>query len=109
MLGSFFVPLFGVLLADWLLAGAQYTERDVFQAPSFRAGLVVAWLAGFAFYQWLYPQGPGWWLDVVDLVPSADLGIGATLPSFALSFLLTCAVVAVTRRAVAAETEGAPG
>ena len=24
LLGAFFVPLFGVLLADWLLAGAHY-------------------------------------------------------------------------------------
>jgi nucleobase:cation symporter-1, NCS1 family len=109
MLGSFFVPLFGVLLADWLLSGARYTAADVFEAPAFRTGLVLSWLAGFAFYQWLYPQGPGWWLDLVGRVPQASLGIGATLPSFALSFVLTCAVVLVTRRVVAAETEGAPG
>jgi purine-cytosine permease-like protein len=32
LLGSFFVPLFGVLLADWLLAG-RYTERDIFGRP----------------------------------------------------------------------------
>ena len=34
MLGSFFVPLFGVLLADWLLAGARYTRAEIFEAPS---------------------------------------------------------------------------
>ena len=28
--GSFFVPLFGVLLADWLAAGVRYREADVF-------------------------------------------------------------------------------
>jgi purine-cytosine permease-like protein len=31
LLGCFFVPLFGVLLADWLLAGARYTADDVFR------------------------------------------------------------------------------
>ena len=30
LLGSFFVPLFGVLLADWLLAGRHYGREDVF-------------------------------------------------------------------------------
>ena len=34
LLGSFFVPLFGVLLADWLLAGCRYRREDVFAAPA---------------------------------------------------------------------------
>ena len=60
MLGSFFVPLFGVLLADWLAAGARYGERDVFAGPSVRWGMLAAWIAGFALYQWLHPSGrPG--------------------------------------------------
>src|SRR5213079_960916 len=58
LLGSFFVPLFGVLLGDWLLAGRHYDERDVFGAPAIRAELVAAWLAGFCLYQWLAPVGP---------------------------------------------------
>ena len=33
LLGSFFVPLFGVLLADWLLAGRHYSRDDVFAGP----------------------------------------------------------------------------
>ena len=50
LLGSFFVPLFGVLLAQWI-AG----ERDPFAAPAFRPGQIIAWLAGFCLYQWLAP------------------------------------------------------
>ena len=88
LLGSFFVPLFGVLLADWLLAGG-YRERDVFGAPSFRAGPIAAWLAGFAFYQWLAPVGPSWWVELVDNTHPAGLGIGATLPSLGLAIALT--------------------
>ena len=34
LLGSFFVPLFAVLLADWLAAGARYDADDVFAAPA---------------------------------------------------------------------------
>src|SRR5438094_6883398 len=34
LLGSFFVPLLGVLLADWLLAGAHYSSDRFFAAPA---------------------------------------------------------------------------
>ena len=60
------MPLFAVLLADWLLAGGSYDrETHVFARPAWRLGPIVAWLAGFALYQWLYPTGPHWWVDVV--------------------------------------------
>ena len=65
LLGSFFVPLFGVLLADWLLSGASYADVDFFAAPAFRPGPIGAWLAGFALYQWLHPLGPSWWVELV--------------------------------------------
>jgi NCS1 family nucleobase:cation symporter-1 len=99
MLGSFFVPLFGVLLADWLVAGAAYRPRDIFAAPAFRPGLVAAWLAGFALYQWLLPQGPAWWVELVERLDPPALGIGATLPSFGLSFVAAGALALVSRRA----------
>jgi nucleobase:cation symporter-1, NCS1 family len=98
LLGSFFVPLFGVLLADWLLAGAGYSPRDVFQAPALRPELVVAWLCGFALYQWLQPVGPSWWTDLVAKLGPPSTGIGASLPSFGLAFALTLAAGALTRR-----------
>src|SRR6266568_3443810 len=53
LLGSVFVPLFGVLLADWLLAGAHYSSGDVFDGPAFRVELIGAWIVGFCLYQWL--------------------------------------------------------
>jgi putative hydroxymethylpyrimidine transporter CytX len=99
MLGSFFVPLFGVLLADWLVAGARYTERDVFGAPPLRPALVGAWIAGFALYQWLQPLGPEWWTDLVAHTSPPGLEIGSTVPSFAVSFLLAGAASWVGRRA----------
>src|SRR5438876_7245419 len=46
LLGAFFVPLFGVLFADWLRNGLHYSREDVFQAPAFRPGMVLAWLVG---------------------------------------------------------------
>ena len=98
LLGSFFVPLFAVLLADWLTAGRRYVEADVFDAPEWRPGLVLAWAAGFAVYQWLYPTGPAWWVDLVGRLHPPDWGIGATVPSFVVAFALAAAVCAVSRR-----------
>jgi putative hydroxymethylpyrimidine transporter CytX len=98
LLGSFFVPLFGVLLADWLIAGARYREEDVFGGPAIRIGMIGAWIAGFAAYQWLYPTGPQWWVDLVSRLDPPDIGIGATVPSFVVSFVLALAIAALGRR-----------
>jgi nucleobase:cation symporter-1, NCS1 family len=98
LLGSVFVPLFAVLLADWLLAGGVYTADDVFDAPAWRPGLIAAWVAGFAVYQWLYPTGPGGWVDALDGIAAPDWGVGATVPSFAAAFAIALAVAAVERR-----------
>jgi nucleobase:cation symporter-1, NCS1 family len=99
LLGSVFVPLFAVLLADWLAAGAHYTPEDVFGTPPWRWGLVGAWVAGFALYQWLYPTGPAWWVDLVGELHPPDWGIGATVPSFIVSFGVASVVAVVSRRA----------
>jgi purine-cytosine permease-like protein len=93
LLGSVFVPLFAVLLADWLRSGARYSPAHVFEGPAWRVAPIAAWLAGFALYWWLNPYGgPGWWADVVTRLHPPDWGIGATVPSFALSFVLGGAV-----------------
>jgi len=103
LLGSVFVPLFAVLLAHWLAAGRHYTADDVFDAPVWRPGLVAAWIAGFVLYQWLNPTGPERWTDVVRRLEPPDWSIGATLPSFLVSFALASVVATVSRRS----TEGA--
>jgi len=96
LLGSFFVPLFGVLLADWLAAGRRYREADVFTGPAVRWGMLAAWIIGFVLYQWLHPVGPSWWTDALGEPP--DYGIGATLPSFIVSFVLAYAIAALGKR-----------
>jgi putative hydroxymethylpyrimidine transporter CytX len=104
LLGSFFVPLFGVLLADWLLAGRRYERDDIFAVREVRIEMVLAWLAGFAFYQWLYPVGPRWWTRLVaHLHPHALPWGGASLPSLAVTFVVAlCARALVQRRAILA-------
>src|SRR3954464_5780098 len=103
LLGSFFVPLFAVLLADWLLAGRHYAQEQIFSAPELRIEMVVAWLAGFCLYQWLYPQGPSWWTDVVARTdPHALPWGGASAPSFAAAFMLAALARLLSRRPILA-------
>ena len=106
LLGSFFVPLLGVLLADWLIAGAHYDRARIFSGPAVRPEMILAWLAGFGLYQWLSPQGPAWWQRVMGHTDPAPIDFTASLPSFAAAFGLALVAGLVLRppRAAVAET-----
>ena len=85
LLGSCFVPLFGVLAADFVLGSAP--------AVAVRWSGLGAWAAGFALYQWIQPTGPVWWTRLLADVPGAgEVAIGASLPAFCLAFLLYAGV-----------------
>jgi putative hydroxymethylpyrimidine transporter CytX len=93
LLGAFFVPLFGVLLADWLAAGRHYTRAHVFEGPSWRPGMIASWLVGFALYEWIaQTQGLGFWSHLLSHLHPVSGGVGASLPSFAASFVLALGV-----------------
>jgi nucleobase:cation symporter-1, NCS1 family len=89
LLGSFFVPLFGVLVADWLAERAHYTPEHVFNDVEWRPAALVAWLAGFVLYQWLSPVGPAWWTRLVAHTHPQSVSFTASVPSFAAAFALT--------------------
>jgi NCS1 family nucleobase:cation symporter-1 len=112
LLGAVFVPLLGVLVADWLSRGMHYTRDDVFAAPAFRPGPVLAWLAGFFVYEWLYqPADLGFWSRWLSHLWTPTYQIGASVPSFVVAFLLTTAAVWLgsTRAAARARREPLPG
>jgi NCS1 family nucleobase:cation symporter-1 len=98
LLGSVFVPLFGVLLADWLRAGGHYRERDIFGARGWRPDQLAAWIAGFVLYQWLSPQGPAWWTGLVAHLHPGHSTWTASLPSFAAAFVLASAAALLIGR-----------
>ena len=100
MLGSFFVPLFGVLLADWLVAGASYGPAGDLRRARVPAGA----RRGLARRLRALPvaatrRGRAGGSSSSSGSTRPALGIGATLPSFALSFVVAGAVALVTRRA----------
>jgi len=112
LLGAVFVPLLGVLIADWLLKGLHYTREDIFGAPAFRPGCVAAWAAGFFVYEWLYqPTDLGFWTRLLDHLWTPKYQIGASVPAFLVAFLLTAAAVWLgsARAAARARREPLPG
>jgi len=112
LLGAVFVPLLGVLIADWLLRGMHYTREDVFAAPALRPGSVVAWIVGFFVYEWLYqPTDLGFWSRWLGELWTPKYQVGASIPSFVVAFLLTAAAgwLGSARAAARARREPLPG
>ena len=100
LLGSVFVPLFAVLLADWVAGGLR--GRSSGDDPGLRPGMVLAWIAGFAVYHWIVAAGtmPAWWTRLVDdVLPDAGrhTAWGASLPCFVVTFAVAVTVSSVGR------------
>jgi nucleobase:cation symporter-1, NCS1 family len=96
LMGSVFVPLFGVFVGDYFLrrrsGGASSGGR--FAWPAF-----AAWVVGFLVYQWNWsvPPGLGGWTTAMRGLfhtvlrlpyPLAESRWGASLPSFAAALLV---------------------
>ncbi|MGQ0669652.1 MAG: putative hydroxymethylpyrimidine transporter CytX [Actinomycetota bacterium] len=110
LIGSVFVPLFGVFAADYFVRRrARYGERDLFQREGrfwYRGGVnwaaLVPWSLGFVLYHWSVRTGPAGWVEAVETVfhdwlglpfPLFGSAIGASLPSFLAAFALSLLVL----------------
>ncbi|RLC64372.1 MAG: putative hydroxymethylpyrimidine transporter CytX [Chloroflexi bacterium] len=97
LIGSVFVPLFGILAADYFVLRKRRLEvNELYRrggAYWYQGGVnwvaVVAWAAGIAVYHLIARN-----------VPS----LGASIPGFGATFLLYLGIVAVTRRLATKET-----
>lgn len=124
LLGSVFVPLFGIFVADYFLLGrrGRLTE-DMFsprsqggRSPRLRVPAAVAWAFGFLMYQWSWsvPPSLGWWTRGMRTLfhswlhlpyPLAGSRWGASIPSFIAAmamYAVLAALVAARRRPVLA-------
>ena len=109
LLGAVFVPLLGVLVADWLIAGARYSPARIFSGPALRPGSIVAWIVGFLAYEWLYqPTDLGFWSRAMSHLPTPSYAIGASVPGFAVAFLLSAALSYVGSARAAARARREP-
>jgi purine-cytosine permease-like protein len=95
LLGSVFVPLFGVFVADYFLL--RRMKAGSVAARSLRPAAFIAWVVGFLVYQWSVPTGPAGWQSAMETLfhdwlglpfPLAGSAAGASLPSFATALVL---------------------
>jgi putative hydroxymethylpyrimidine transporter CytX len=108
LIGSVFVPLAAVLLADYFVRSrGRYGEAALFERSGVRWRAFVPWVLGFVVYQWSVPTGPDGWVDALGDVfgalglpfPLFDSRLGASIPSFAVAFGVAALLPrAVTRR-----------
>jgi purine-cytosine permease-like protein len=104
LIGSVFVPLGAVFLADYFVkARGRYGPELVFGPDSdgFRRSALVPWIVGFVLYHWSVPTGPEGWVEAVGRLftnvglpfPLMSSRLGASLPSFAVAFVLSLVVL----------------
>jgi NCS1 family nucleobase:cation symporter-1 len=112
LIGSVFVPLGAVFLADYFVrARGRYGPELVFGPGSeaFRWPAIVPWVAGFILYHWSVPTGPQGWVGAIGTMftnvglpfPLMGSRLGASLPSFAVAFVLSLVVLPRRRTPVA--------
>ena len=97
LIGGVFVPVFGILLADYfVLRGREYVVDELYRSSGaywYIAGLnpvaIVVWAGGFFVYA--FAGQPPWLLehlDFVSWVPSWATHVGGTIPAFFFSFFV---------------------
>jgi nucleobase:cation symporter-1, NCS1 family len=104
LIGSVFVPLGALFLADYFVrARGRYGSELVFAPDSegVRWGALVPWVIGFVLYHWSVPTGPQGWVDASERLftslalpfPLLESRLGASVPSFAVAFVLSLIVL----------------
>lgn len=102
LLGSIFVPLFGVVVADFF--GVSRGRWDLSSASRSRFGMLGAWAAGFIAYQLINPGYLSGWVSAWQAIDRAigfrvESWMSASICSFVVSATLTLAGGALVRLA----------
>ncbi|MEU6034095.1 cytosine permease [Actinomadura sp. NPDC047616] len=101
LIGSVFVPMLGVLAADFFL-GRGRRGWDVSRTAPARWSMIAAWTVGFAAYQLVNPGSVGWWASFwrdarEALAVTPPSWMSASLLSFLVAALVTLLVGRVAR------------
>jgi putative hydroxymethylpyrimidine transporter CytX len=112
LIGSVFVPLFGVLAVDYFAFGGRRSWNLDTAAPP-RPAMLIPWVVGFVVYQLVNPGGLVGWVEMWQAV---DRDIGLTpepwMSASVLSFLAAAAgtaVVNLVRRRAGGSRVSQPG
>jgi putative hydroxymethylpyrimidine transporter CytX len=96
LIGSVFVPLFGVLAVDYFAFGGRRNWKLDIAAPA-RPAMLAPWAAGFVVYQLINPGGLSGWVRMWQAV---DRGIGLTPAPWMSASVLSFLAAAVGTAAV---------
>jgi NCS1 family nucleobase:cation symporter-1 len=97
LMGSFFIPLFGVLVADYFIVRRRkYQTDDLYKSDGaywYRGGVnawgLVAWGAGVVAYHVTNPTILGAFIPAwIKMIPEALTAFGGSLPSFIVACVL---------------------
>lgn len=102
LIGSIFVPLAGVFVADHVLLRRGRMATDALFDPrgphaGVRIPAAVAWALGFIAFQAVFPTGPAWWTGWLDGLPGIPV-LGGAFSASVTSFLVAGAVRLLLRR-----------
>jgi len=101
LIGSFFIPLFGVLTADYfVLRQRKYKSDEFYRARGaywYRGGVnvwgLLAWIAGVVVFHITNPVTLGAFIpDWNQIVPGPLTTFGGSLPSFSAAFVIYAAL-----------------
>jgi putative hydroxymethylpyrimidine transporter CytX len=114
LIGSVFVPLFGVLAADYfVLRRRRYETDELYRSHGaywYAGGVniwgIVAWLVGVAVYHITNPTTLGTFFDAWPKMVSSPLtALGGSLPSFLAAFVIYAILGGVALRSHLARRE----
>jgi len=106
LIGSFFVPLFGLLMADYFVAhGGEYRAQELSRPGGeywYRGGFSVSgisvWLTGCLAYHLCSPGTAAAFFPAWSSVPPHWLcAAGGSIPAFAVPFVLRCCMAAAEK------------
>ncbi|HEY7874682.1 MAG TPA: cytosine permease [Actinomycetota bacterium] len=103
LIGSVFVPLFGLLAARNLSSRRSIEVPELYGKGAYwydggvRLAAFAPWIAGVLVFHWVAPTGPSWWIDLVTGVAGTPLSekwgwLSASIPAFLVSFTLALLV-----------------
>jgi nucleobase:cation symporter-1, NCS1 family len=97
LIGAVFVPLFGVLAAHFAVVRRGYDSDDLYgNVPLVRPWGILAWVVGFALYNWINPGTVTWWVDLMKSIfgeHTTPSWLGASLASFVVAFAIEAAQI----------------
>jgi putative hydroxymethylpyrimidine transporter CytX len=104
LIGSFFIPIFGILAADYFVLRQRKYQVDDFYRVHGAYGYVggvnvwglIAWVVGIVVYHITNPATLGTFIpDWINAMPESLTAFGGSLPSFVTAFLLYSILSAV--------------